>query len=608
MWVKEITRLAVQGGFLDGVEVHFQRGINCLVGPRGTGKSSVMNLLRFGLGDWPADSSGFLRQMGELLEGGQVEIDFITEFDNHRRVRRKVGRYPRLYDGEGSLIQESSDIRFRLEAYAQGELEQLLDQGGTALMNILDRTIHDLPPLLLAEQSNRQKRNKLQREYEAAADRLVELQEKVKTRQLLVKELEELQLSEPEKRQQAVMQEQALFDFWERFLHSRLRGVRTLLEADYSHCRPDEITPVNPELVEELIHHVNQTLAMREQLAGDLLASLQSGLERIHQVRAVLEERHREQAEHIREALQRQGYQAYEEWDQDRQRLIAELAELTGCEEEYRAVHEQTRRIRERKQLLLLEAQHLENQISRVRRCALNRLNTVLAGNPFIRFHRQAYLDEYRQFLQERLRGTVSRRLADLLARRIDARSLMSLVEKADSELLADGVPCSSQEARQVLWMLGNRSDSGRMTDLAVHDEAELFYQGKAGVEPVCSQRLSKGMQCSLLLPIVLLARQPVLLGDQFEDHLDNACIYEMVIPRLLSLKDQRQIILATHNANIVVAGQADWVISMAAMGGKGRVQMQGRLQEDAIRQEVMATLEGGCTAFHCRVKYLGVG
>jgi ABC-type thiamine transport system ATPase subunit len=147
------------------------------------------------------------------------------------------------------------------------------------------------------------------------------------------------------------------------------------------------------------------------------------------------------------------------------------------------------------------------------------------------------------------------------------------------------------------------------MTEIPIRDEAVLYYRSKAGgVEAVNSYHLSRGTQCSLLLPIVLLARRPVLMGDQFEDHLDNACIYDMVIPRLLDIKKTRQVILVTHNPNIVVAGQADWVIAMTLVDGHGQLRLQGNLNEESVRREVMSTLEGGREAFCCRVEYLGVG
>ena len=129
MWVKELRRMTVQGGFLDGLEVKFHGGLNCIIGPWGTGKSSILNLIRFALGDWSAQPREFLQRMSGLLEEGQVEVEFVTEFDNLWRIQRRIGRYPRLYDGEGKLQREGSDVKFNLESYQQGELERFLDQG-----------------------------------------------------------------------------------------------------------------------------------------------------------------------------------------------------------------------------------------------------------------------------------------------------------------------------------------------------------------------------------------------------------------------------------------------------------------------------------------------
>jgi len=107
MWVKEIRRLAVQGGFLDGLEVNFQKGLNCIIGPRGTGKSSILNLIRFALGDWSQQPREFLHNVTGLLEDGQVEVEFVTEFDNIRKIQRRIGRYPRLYDHKGNCCRKA---------------------------------------------------------------------------------------------------------------------------------------------------------------------------------------------------------------------------------------------------------------------------------------------------------------------------------------------------------------------------------------------------------------------------------------------------------------------------------------------------------------------
>lgn len=608
MWVKEIKRLAVRGGFLDGVEISFHSGLNCIIGSRGTGKSSILNLLRYAMGDWTSNPRAFIRQISEILENGQVEVDFVNEFNNVRCITRKVGRYPRLLDEDGQVIQQGSELFFRMEAYQQGELERLLDQGGTVLMELLDRTMQELPPLQKLEQANRDRRIQVQQQYEAQCQKLNQLKEKVERKNLLLGELEGLNLNEPARRQNAINQETALLQFWERFLSSRLRGMKTLLSADYHNCKPEETAALNPDLTDELIAIVNRTLETRDNLAEQLMQVLEEGLTNVQKLGQRLADRHCEQEEEIRRCTKEQGFAGCDELEKHRQKIMLEISELCGCEEEYHLLLDQTTRLMEKKNLLLMEAQRLETKVSQARRSAVNRLNSVLAGSPFIRFHQNSYLEEYRCFLLERMQGHVSRRLVDIMVQRVDPRSLIRITDRADHDLLSRILGCESYEAREIIWILGNRSDSGRMTEIPVRDEAELYYVGRSGVESVSSYRLSRGTQCSLLLPIILLSRQPVLMGDQFEDHLDNACIYEMIIPRLLQIKGDRQVILATHNPNIVVAGQTDHVIAMTLDNGKGQLKLQGTLAEDEVRQEIMSTLEGGQEAFCRRIEYLGVG
>ena len=42
-----IRRMQVEGGFLDGLDLRFEPGLNVLIGGRGTGKSSIIELIRY---------------------------------------------------------------------------------------------------------------------------------------------------------------------------------------------------------------------------------------------------------------------------------------------------------------------------------------------------------------------------------------------------------------------------------------------------------------------------------------------------------------------------------------------------------------------------------
>lgn len=117
---------------------------------------------------------------------------------------------------------------------------------------------------------------------------------------------------------------------------------------------------------------------------------------------------------------------------------------------------------------------------------------------------------------------------------------------------------------------------------------------------------LSGGQRVSVLLSLLLRANDDgPLVIDQPEDELDNRFLFDTVLPALKGLKGRRQIIVATHNANVVVNGDADLVIQLEATANRGRVANIGAIEEPAVRDAIVRTVDGGDEAFRLRrLKY----
>ena len=117
---------------------------------------------------------------------------------------------------------------------------------------------------------------------------------------------------------------------------------------------------------------------------------------------------------------------------------------------------------------------------------------------------------------------------------------------------------------------------------------------------------LSGGQRVSLLLSLLLEAsdERPLII-DQPEDELDNRFLFDTVLPALKRLKGRRQIVVTTHNANIVVNGDADQVIQLEATANRGRIACAGAIEEPAVRDAIVRTVDGGDEAFRLRrLKY----
>lgn len=118
---------------------------------------------------------------------------------------------------------------------------------------------------------------------------------------------------------------------------------------------------------------------------------------------------------------------------------------------------------------------------------------------------------------------------------------------------------------------------------------------------------LSGGQRVSILLSLLLeTADNRPLVIDQPEDELDNHFLWTVILPALKRLKGKRQILVATHNPNIVVNGDADMVIELQATAQQGAVAQAGAIEEPAVRDAIVQTVDGGDEAFRLRYRKYG--
>jgi DNA repair exonuclease SbcCD ATPase subunit len=127
-------------------------------------------------------------------------------------------------------------------------------------------------------------------------------------------------------------------------------------------------------------------------------------------------------------------------------------------------------------------------------------------------------------------------------------------------------------------------------------------------------QQLSPGTRGIVLLLLYLAIDKEdyrPLIIDQPEENLDPKSIFDELVPRFKAAKLRRQIIIVTHNANLVVNTDADQVIIASCGTRKNQLPeityLSGGLENSEIRAGVCEILEGGEEAFKERAKRLRV-
>ncbi len=111
----------------------------------------------------------------------------------------------------------------------------------------------------------------------------------------------------------------------------------------------------------------------------------------------------------------------------------------------------------------------------------------------------------------------------------------------------------------------------------------------------------SAGQKAATILAFLLSHGSEPLVIDQPEDDLDNALIYDLIVKQIHENKNRRQLIIATHNPNIVVNGDAEMVHIMKFNSGQIQIDQQGSLEESTIREAICTIMEGGRKAFNQR-------
>lgn len=138
---------------------------------------------------------------------------------------------------------------------------------------------------------------------------------------------------------------------------------------------------------------------------------------------------------------------------------------------------------------------------------------------------------------------------------------------------------------------------------LLPEDEIEIKYKptGSTVLKPLSTA--SAGQKTTAILTFILSQGNLPLILDQPEDDLDNRLVYELVVDRLKQVKEHRQIIVVTHNANIPVNGDAEYVLSMDSESKKLKILCSGSVEQSAIKKEICDVMEGSEQAFDMRVK-----
>ena len=134
------------------------------------------------------------------------------------------------------------------------------------------------------------------------------------------------------------------------------------------------------------------------------------------------------------------------------------------------------------------------------------------------------------------------------------------------------------------------------MNYIKVQPKIELGKLGELG-------NLSGGQQATLMLKLKLASgglKKDIIILDQPENHLDNKFINDSLVDLVKELKKEKQVIIASHNANLVINADSEEII-IARMDEENNKYLSGSIENKSIIKKSIKILEGGKEAFDKR-------
>jgi len=252
----------------------------------------------------------------------------------------------------------------------------------------------------------------------------------------------------------------------------------------------------------------------------------------------------------------------------------------------------------------VLEQQDAARQTrTKAREQVASRLTKDLA--PFVRIEvvPSAQHLEYVAALLAALRGSGLRYtdLAERIAETYSPQEIASLAEAREISEIASTLEISDERALRLCDALRGQHGSTLFT-ASVEDDINIELMDGAVYKGI--DFLSMGQRCTAVLPIILRHTERMIILDQPEDHLDNAFIVGTLVKAVAARSRNAQSIIATHNPNIPVLGDAARVLHLDSDGNRCFVRSVGALENQNIVEAITSIMEGGREAFARRADF----
>lgn len=620
--------------------------LNALIGGRGTGKSTIIHMLRIAF-NRQSELDGFDEKSeprhtfdqfnlvpksrfdkGGLRKEMTINTIFVREGIRHNLQWEKENESTSVseWDGEGwtdSISQSITSERFPLRIFSQGQIAQMAVENRQGLLQVIDETanLQTLKQAYEKEKSTYFSLRAQLRDYDA---RLLGTEEVSRRLQDVSRKIEKFENSQYREIYQAFQDARAQ----NTEVTNRIDAFEKLVQRIQEFSNKVEVNEINKELfnteadtdllnnldlLKDLVNTIRQTVEKLPEEMNVLLQSVRDDSS-LHKWRERIQVKE-EEYEKLKESLVAQGIKDQDQYDAfliEKENLQNQLTDLSKLEAEKAGLilnlEEQKKRILAAR-TVITEARKdfLETNLK-------NNLYVHIDVDPF-GYDPLVIEDSLRECIDitdERFSGDIlvvenDKPKSGLVADFLQNKDRLDEIEKIKIKISSNDENFGGKFRTHLANKLKNQPEFlDRLETWYPEDDLRIRYSRKGDgkdFQPIALG--SAGQRAAAILAFLLaFGREPLVL-DQPEDDLDNQLIYDLVVQQIRVNKLRRQLIIVTHNPNIVVNGDAEMIYAFD-FSGQCYVRERGALQEKLVREDVCRVMEGGRDAFKRRWHRLG--
>jgi PHP family Zn ribbon phosphoesterase len=611
-----ISGLSIKGGFLNGVSVPLHKGLNCVLGAKGTGKSLVVEFLRFALDQRPthneikADHDQKLAS--RLQRYSEITVKFTDETGKELTIVRQYNPPANPYKNA-----PAADVArlFPVLFLSQNEIIRVAENEEEQL-KFIDRFFDFRSHQLRIEELEKELRE-LDREFARGLRAIHENREQKK--QLTYFDDQLTKLSEQMKNPIYDAFEQGdkidkVFDRHRRWLDEAVARVQEFRAEVQKTALPvaDEIVMANPQLQRTLDLCKEQAA-----LATSVLGTLEQDMERNI---AKLQEEYQawlpnfEQTKKKYEDAVREDKADYKMLDQRRAKLTTDREAVAKKTTQSQALVDKIKEVTDKREEKLRQLAEAYVNYLRDRLSKCKKFEADSQGKLSVSIKPSTNVDEFKSRLTGMKRGSyLSDEDIQKICNSMTPKDFILYILRFDSSKnnhhlkpIAEKTGLGMDKIEKLASHLLASNEYEGLLELQYkarpQDRPEIRYRVANGRFELLKD-LSIGQKCTAMLIMTLSDGTMPVVVDQPEDSLDIRSIWEDMCAKLRTGKDGRQFVFTTHSSSLAVASDTDKFIVLEADATSGKVVFCGAIDTEAVREQVIEYLEGGIPTY--RSKYL---